>query len=126
VVSVVAAARTQLHEGQSAGEIDRDMQVPPADAVTSALAHPRMPAAATVQSAQAFDVDRDELTRCERSEVPETASRLGKEMGQAVRAVAPQDAMRGTDWDAQPGTDAVRTPALLHPQRQNGRLECVA
>src|SRR5438445_188194 len=122
----VAAARTQLNEGQATCQIDRHVQMPPAHPVTPAAAHPRMPAATAVQSAQALDVNRDELARCERPEVPEAASRLGKQMGQAVRTVAPQDAMHRTDRDAQPGTDSVRTPALREPPARRLEVRRVA
>jgi hypothetical protein len=76
----VAAAGTQLDEAEPTGEIDRDVQLPPAHAVAPALAHLGMPATTAVQSTQALG-KTDENVRATVLSTTSVSSALGQVTG---------------------------------------------
>src|ERR1700687_5796061 len=91
------------------------MQITPADEVLKVIGVPRSTAtAAAVQPAELLDIDRHQLARLAHVESAKNARRLRKQMRGTVRAVASKGAVP---------RDAVRSPVLLHPQRQDGALE---
>src|ERR1700687_5846083 len=100
------------------------MQITPADEVLKVIGVPRSTAtAATVQPAELLDIDRHQLARLAHVESAKTARRLRKQMRETVRAVPSKDAMHGAGVHPEHARDAVRSPVLLHPQRQDGALE---
>src|ERR1700737_1385830 len=100
------------------------MQITPADEVLKVIGVPRSTAtAAAVQPAELLELDRHQPARLGALESAKTARRLRKQMRETVRAVPSKDAVHGAGVHPEHARDAVRSPVLLHPQRQDGALD---
>jgi len=120
-----AEGRTELAEDQPAGHIDRDMQVPPADAATRARDGDAGLPAASLQRAEALDVDPDELARTQRAVPAEAPPRLGKEVAEPLRPVPAEDPVHGARVQPELRADPVGTEPLCDAQCEHARLERV-